>query len=57
MPDLPRQYDEPDLATHVCNVLDDYDAGLLDGRDEAVEAIIGHPVIQQAIRMKVIDHL
>lgn len=38
-----RQFDEPDFEKHVRTVLKDYKDGILDGIDEAVEAIIEHP--------------
>lgn len=46
--------DEPDLTTHICNVLDDLQNGVLDSRDEAVDAIMAHPTIQAALNMKAI---
>jgi hypothetical protein len=43
-----RDFDEPDFAKHVANVLTDYRDGALDGLDEAVEAIVEHPAVRDA---------
>jgi hypothetical protein len=48
--------DEPDFLAHLRNVLDDYKDGTLESRDDAVEAIIQHPVVRVALRMKLVGH-
>lgn len=49
---MERQYDEPDLRKHVANVLTDYKAGALDGLDDAVEAIMEHPELAEALTLR-----
>lgn len=50
-----RQFDEPDLRTHIRNVLEDLCDGALDGVDEAYEAITEHPgfaVLNDVVRIR-----
>lgn len=48
MTDSPA-FDEPDITKHVCNVLNDYRDGQLDGCEDAVEAILQHPAIREPL--------
>jgi hypothetical protein len=47
-----RDFDEPDFEKHVANVLTDYRDNALDGLDEAVEAIVEHPAVRDAGKLK-----
>lgn len=53
----PAIWDEPDFSKHVGNVLSDYRDGLLDGIEEAVEAIVEHPAVKDLLGLKVIRPL
>lgn len=43
---------EPDPRTHIGHVLADYRDGLLDGLEDAVDAIMEHPELAAALKLK-----
>lgn len=52
-----REFEEPDFEKHVATVLSDYRDGVLDGLDEAVEAIVEHPAVRDCVQLRVVGPL
>jgi hypothetical protein len=51
-----REFDEPDFAKHVANVIQDAVDHTVTV-DEAIEAILEHPVAKAGMRLKIIGPL